>query len=120
MLLVQFFKWWYGDGWLATTESFGRRARNLNQTFSAGSLVRTLFAPWRRIISYPGASLNAKFHTALDNLFSRVVGFMVRIFVLLAAGVMQVIVALVTLVEMLAWPLLPLAIIGFLIMAVVE
>lgn len=120
MLLAQFFKWWYSDGWLSTAEGFGRRARHLNQTFSAGSLLRTLFAPWRRIISYPGASLNAKFHAALDNLFSRVVGFVVRIFVLLAAGIMQLVVAVSTLVEMLVWPLLPLAVIGFLVMAVAQ
>jgi hypothetical protein len=120
MLLTQFFRWWYSDGWLSVVESLARRSRSLNQALSTGSLIRTLFAPWRRIISYPGASLNAKLHAALDNLFSRIVGFVVRIFVLLAAGVIQSIVMLLTLVEMLVWPLLPLAVIGFLVMAVIQ
>lgn len=119
MLFKQFLVWWYADGWLAVAESLGRRTRGLNEAFSVKALLRTLFAPWRRIISYPGASLQAKFQASMDNLFSRVVGFVVRIFVLLAAGLALVFITLATLVETPAWPLLPLAVIGFIIMAIV-
>jgi hypothetical protein len=80
--------------------------------FSVGTLLRTLFAPWRRIVSYPGASLSAHFQAAMDNLVSRAVGFTVRIFVLVAAALAMVIVAIVAVIEIIAWPLIPLAIVA--------
>lgn len=118
MLVASFFSWWYGAGWLGVMRAFVRHASSLSDTFSIASLLRTLFAPWRRIITYPGASLNAKFHAMLDNLFSRIIGFFVRLFVLLAALLSFVIMALATLAEIIIWPLLPLAIVGFIMMAV--
>ncbi|MGH7240544.1 MAG: hypothetical protein ACREHG_10865 [Candidatus Saccharimonadales bacterium] len=119
-MLIAFFKWWYGDGWLSAFGSLARRAKTLNESFSTSTLLRTLFAPWRRIISYPGAGFDAKIRAALDNLFSRAVGFVVRVFVLLAAAVMLIITTLVSLVEMLIWPFLPLCVIAFIVMAVIE
>lgn len=83
--------------------------------FSAAQLLKTLFAPWRRIITYPGASLADRWKAWGDNLFSRIIGFVVRLIVLLAALVALTIVAVVTAIEMLLWPLLPLAIPGCLI-----
>lgn len=118
MLIKSFFIWWYGTGWLAVADSLAKRTHHLNDAFSVTTLLRTLFQPWRRIITYPGAGLDAKFHAAMDNLFSRVVGFFVRLFVLLAALLMLVIVSLATLIETLVWPLLPLALIVFIILAI--
>lgn len=120
MLFKQFLVWWYADGWLTVAKSIGRRAHGLNEAFSTKSLLRTLFAPWRRIISYPGASFQARLQASLDNLFSRVIGFVVRIFVLLAAGLALVVIILATLVEALAWPLLPLAVIVFIVLAIIR
>lgn len=120
MLIKSFFVWWYGEGWLAVLGSLPKRAANVNANFSTATLARTLFQPWRRIISYPGASLNDKFHAALDNLFSRVIGFFVRLFVLLAAALMLLLTTLATFLETLAWPLAPLAVIVFLILAIIQ
>ena len=53
--------------------------------FSVIQLTRTLFAPWRRIITYPGASIDEKFKAWGDNVFSRMIGFVVRLGVLIAA-----------------------------------
>lgn len=119
-MLIAFFKWWYGDGWLSTFVSLAKRAKKIDDSFSTSTLLRTLFAPWRRIISYPGTGLDAKIRAAIDNLFSRAIGFVVRILVLLAAAVMLIITALLSLIEILIWPLLPLCVIGFIVMAVVQ
>ena len=72
--------------------------------------MRTLFAPWRRIITYPGAGLEAHVRAATDNLVSRMVGFMVRLMVLFAAAVILFFVAVVSFAVLVIWPLLPLAI----------
>ena len=77
--------------------------------FSAQILLRTLFAPWRRIVTTPGAGLDAKLRAVGDNLVSRAVGFTVRLIVLFTAGIMLLIVGIVAIVELVAWPLVPVA-----------
>jgi len=110
MLAAEFFVWWYGRGWALVFKNMERRMRQTGQLFSVSQLLGTLFAPWRRTISYPGASLNEHMQAMVDNAISRFVGFMVRIFVLIAAAMTFVGVAVVALVEMVAWPLVPIAI----------
>lgn len=115
MLATSFFSWWYGDGWKTVISGFGRRSQWVAASFSTRQLSKTLFAPWRRIITEPANNFDAKWHAALDNVFSRLVGFVVRITVLGAAGVTLVVVLLLTAVELVVWPLLPLAIPGCLV-----
>jgi len=91
---------------------FGPRLRGVMNAFSVRQLLRTLFAPWRRIITYPGASLEDRFRAWGDNLFSRVIGLVVRLFVLFAAAVTLALVALLNAAELVIWPLLPVAIPG--------
>ena len=74
-----------------------------------------MFSPWRRIISYGGRGLEDRLKAVLDNLVSRAIGFVVRLFVLLAAIVTMVVICLLTIIEIIIWPLLPLAIPGCLI-----
>jgi hypothetical protein len=110
MLAVMFFSWWYGEGWLKVAASFKHRLVSVGSFFSVNQLLGTLFAPWRRIITYPGASLGERLRAWGDNLFSRIIGFVVRVFVLLAAATTLFIVSAATIVELLLWPLLPVAI----------
>lgn len=91
-------------------KGIGPRLQNIAATFSAGQLLRTLFQPWRRIITYPGDSLGAKFRAWGDNVFSRLVGFVVRTIVLFTALIVIVCVLVFSIVELIVWPLLPPAI----------
>lgn len=115
MLILSFFSWWYGRGWQQVALGFEPRLRGVVNAFSVRQLLRTLFAPWRRIVTYPGASFDERFRAWGDNVVSRVVGFVVRFFVLLGALIALVLVALLTAVELVVWPLLPVAIPGCLI-----
>jgi hypothetical protein len=115
MLILSFFSWWYGRGWQQVARGFGPRLRGVMNAFSVSQLLRTLFAPWRRIITYPGASLEDRFRAWGDNMFSRVIGLVVRLFVLLGAAMTLVLVALLTVAELVIWPLLPVAVPGCLI-----
>jgi hypothetical protein len=119
MLVLSFFSWWYGAGWKQVFQSLGPRLKTVAVNFSVAQLLRTLFQPWRRIISYPGASLQAKMQAKLDNLVSRAIGFVVRFFVLVGALFAVIFVALFTIFELILWPLLPLAIPGCLIAGLV-
>lgn len=85
--------------------------------FSVPSLMRTLFAPWKRIVTNPGAGLNAHLSAIGDNLVSRAIGFTVRVFVLIAALVSIVIIVAVGVVQIVLWPLVPLLIVYGLVMS---
>lgn len=119
MLVVAFFSWWYGQGWRGVAINIAPRLSGVAATFSTTQLIRTLFQPWRRIITYPGDSLGAKLRAWGDNVFSRAVGFVVRLLVLFAAFVVLVITLLFSVLEVAAWPLLPIAVPALLIMGVI-
>jgi hypothetical protein len=112
MLAAQFFVWWYGRGWALVFKNMQRRLGQIGELFSVTQLLRTLFAPWRRTITYPGAGLDAHLQALADNSISRLVGFTVRIFVLFTAAITVVLLATVALVEIIAWPLVPVAIVA--------
>ena len=109
MLALEFFTWWYGQGWLLLARNVQRRLVRTSHLFSLPILVRTLFAPWRRIMTYPGAGLQAHVRAATDNVVSRLIGFVVRLLVLFTAGLILSFMLLLATVELIIWPLLPLA-----------
>ena len=109
MFAYAFITWWYGAGWSGVLRATGKRVASLAETFSVAMLLRTLFSPWKRIITYPGASLQDHLRAFVDNLISRFVGFFVRISVLFCAGVFLFLLLLLGLAEIVIWPLLPAA-----------
>lgn len=109
MLIAAFFTWWYGRGWALVFKNMQRRLRQTGEMFSVAQLLRTLFSPWRRTITYPGAGLDAHMQALADNAVSRLVGFTVRMFVLFTAAITVVLVALIAVAELVAWPLVPIA-----------
>jgi hypothetical protein len=111
MLLTDFISWWYTTGWkLRLASIFSNVARWL-EYFSIGTLLKTMFAPWRQNVSYvrPDQGLNLKLNAKVDNLVSRFVGFFVRINVLILAAIIVFLVFLLSIVFVIIWPLLPLA-----------
>ncbi len=117
MLAVEFFIWWYTRGWSQTFLDLRRRLTNTLHLFSVSILLRTLFAPWRRIVTYPANGLAERFKAMGDNLVSRSVGFVVRVLTLLLAGFMLLVVAVVNVAIAILWPLLPLGAIAALLKA---
>jgi hypothetical protein len=110
MLISSFFSWWYGDGWRQVLQSLNIRISSVFEFFSVKQLFRSLFEPWKQIISYSGVGIDSKFRAMADNFFSRTVGFVVRSLVLLTAMLATLVICLLTIVEMVLWPLLPLCI----------
>lgn len=113
MLFLSMFGWWYSTGWWWVISNAKTRLINVQRMFSVSILLRTLFAPWKQIVGMPNRnqSLDAKFRMKLDNLISRLVGFVVRTLTLLAALVSFVFVLMIEIIFILLWPLLPLSII---------
>lgn len=113
LVLIEFFVWWYGRGWRQAAEGSINLIKKVQLTFSMAVLVRTLFSPWKQIVSIPGRSLEEKMRAMLDNFISRIIGFFVRFFVLGAAAFLVLGAALAGLVMTLAWPFIPLLIVFF-------
>jgi hypothetical protein len=116
MLIIAMFSWWYGQGWHRMSQLAWERLVRVGHLFSAPILLRTLFAPWRRIVTEPGAGLDAKFRALIDNLISRLVGFIIRIFVLITAGLFLLATAAYGGVSVVLWPLVPLLIPGLIVL----
>ena len=115
MLAFSWFAWWYGRGWVQAVQQVEQILAGISRLFSVPILLRTLAAPWKRIITYPGASLDAKIHAFLDNLVSRAIGMTVRLLVLLTALLFEAIALVVGVVYVIVWPFLPLAVISLLV-----
>jgi hypothetical protein len=107
MLIVAFVQWWYGPGWKDTGSRLLARVDKTYLEFSVPILLRTMFAPWKRIITYAGTSINDRTRAALDNLISRTIGFLVRMCALGAAlfiiGTYMIVGGLI----LITWPILP-------------
>jgi hypothetical protein len=120
MIALAFFSWWYGHGWNEAAHNFTKRFQKVSRAFSVRLLLKTLFSPWRRIISYPGASFGEHLRAWADNLVSRIVGFFVRLLVLVVALISLFVAALVSIVELIIWPLLPPAILACIILGIMR
>jgi hypothetical protein len=107
MLMVAFLQWWYGPGWRDASSRLMARLHDTYLTFSLPILVRTLFAPWRRIISPAGASLQARFRAVIDNAVSRAVGFTMRLSLLVAALVILAFNLILGGLILVLWPVIP-------------
>lgn len=107
LMLLEFFFWWYGPGWKKAWADCFSWVKAVQAAFSIDVLLTTLFSPWKRIVSFPGRSIDERIHALIDNLVSRVIGFFVRLIVLFAAVVMLVCTAIAGLMVAICWPLLP-------------
>jgi hypothetical protein len=115
MLAVAFVRWWYGTGWRQVVARVRLRIKRTADSFSIQTIARTLFAPWKRIITRPGAGIDAHLRAIGDNAVSRAVGFVVRITVLFTAGLCLLAVMVAGLIQIVLWPLVPLAAIGLIL-----
>ena len=77
--------------------------------FSVGVLARTLFAPWRRIVSFkeePGFSIAEFLERLSFNIISRIIGFLVRLALIVWGLFAELAMALMGLLVLLVWQVL--------------
>jgi hypothetical protein len=117
-MILELLRWWYGPGWMQTIHRIGVWTGAVEHTFAVSTLLRTWFAPWRRIITVSGRGIDAHIRAALDNFVSRCIGGIIRTFVLLAAAIASFFAFVAGVVMMVIWPFIPLAGIYFLVRSV--
>lgn len=117
-MIFEMLRWWYGTGWLQAAHRVITWTKEVERAYSASILFRTLFAPWHRIISVSGKSLDDKMRAGMDNFISRLVGGVVRSGTLLAAGFSMLGVSLLAIVMVGVWPLLPISVVYFIVRSI--
>ncbi len=110
MLLVsELLRWWYSDGWRRCAQIIADRLDQTIDYFSFGLLAKTFFAPFRQISAGKvDGSLDVKFRAMIDKLFSRVIGAVVRLIILLIGAVVIAVQSITAIVVLVFWSLVPL------------
>lgn len=111
MITAEIFLWWYASGWRTFIQKNRNAISSITDFFSMGSLVRTLFKPYRQIsaeTANANSSIDLKFHMFLDRLVSRFVGFCSRLMLLLAGSLLIIVGAIISLALIILWPFIPL------------
>ncbi len=109
MFMVSLFKWWYGDGWKnklkLARESFFKMA----DFFSIGLLFKTIFAPFRQISANTNmnGSIGDKLRGLFDKLFSRIIGAVMRLGLIIFGTVALILNVIWSLFKLITWPLIP-------------
>lgn len=116
MVILSLFSWWYTTGWLTLMRKCGDRIQHFLKFFSVGMLVGSLFAPFRQIsVGRVEGPINVQLSAWVDRLFSRIIGAIVRSFLIVIGLASTAVLSLVCLAIIIVWPLLPAApLIGFL------
>ncbi|PIY89349.1 MAG: hypothetical protein COY73_01130 [Candidatus Nealsonbacteria bacterium CG_4_10_14_0_8_um_filter_37_14] len=108
-ILFQYLTWHYVDqvrGILLAWKNFLRF--NLNY-FSISLLLKTLFSHWRKYQWSYGRGFDIKRYAEVffSNLISRVIGAIIRFFLILIGVVAEIIIVLAGIIVFLGWLLLP-------------
>ena len=111
MLFVSLIRWWYGLGWLDQVRLVRSRFDRTADLFSIELSLRTLFKPFRQIDAdeVRKGSLDVIFRAWFDQLFSRLVGSFARTVLIVIGSIAVFIEAVVGVVRLAVWPVLPLA-----------
>ncbi len=106
MLALSLFRWWYLDGFRASTQKTFEKLKNTYDFFSIGQLLLTFFAPFRQVSAL--SEHPTFFEKFLDKLVSRLVGAAVRFFIILLGILALLFQSVFSLVLIILWPVLPL------------
>jgi hypothetical protein len=118
-LILAYIKWHYGQGLREFFAVSGNFLWFITHFFSFKLLLKTWFAPWRRLGEHYGGGLDleAWASTILVNTIMRVVGFVTKMLVLLVGSATYLLVLLFAFFIFLIWILLPVILIGSLVLS---
>lgn len=110
MAIIYLLSWWYGQGWLQAFAQIKHRIDFIFDELSLKVLLRTLFEPWKQITSYApsDATFGDKFRIWFDNLFARLIGFVIRTIMIGLAMLSAFIIFIIGILIAAVWPFIPL------------
>lgn len=109
LLVTDLLRWWYGDGWRHRAKLVAARLDGTIDYFSMDLLLKTFFSPFRQISAgRVDGPIGVQLRAMVDKLFSRVIGAIVRLLLLVIGALTIVIQVIFGLVVLLLWAALPL------------
>jgi hypothetical protein len=119
-MVTELLRWWYSDGLRGRIRIIANRLDGTLDYFSIDLLIKTLFAPFRQISAgRVDGPLGIQMRAMVDRLFSRVIGAIVRLFILIIGGVAIALQALAGVLIIIVWTLVPLLPLLGIIMAII-
>ena len=110
MLALDLLQWWYLQGWGKFANGLIDRIKGTFEFFSIGLLLRTLFSPYKQMFAEDRsgrAGVDAFFGALFDNLLSRVIGFFVRVGIIIITLAIVLIELLLGGIAVILWPAVP-------------
>lgn len=109
MFLVGILSWWYGDGWKHRAGLIWERLARTLDFFSISLLLQTLFSPFRQISAGKiRGPIGVQLHAFFDRLISRLIGAMIRSFMIIAGSLIIALHIAWGIVVMICWAVIPL------------
>lgn len=115
MAFLRIFQWWYGGGFGWVLARIENSLKNVGKTLAIDVLAKTLFAPWKQIQTTGKVPIMQKI---LDNTISRLIGFLVRVFMLIVGGLWAIMVIIFGLFALISWFFVPFLVIILPILAI--
>jgi hypothetical protein len=108
MFLVGIMSWWYNKGLTTRISIVVSRVKTTANLFSVKLLIHTLFSPYKQISAeVVDGSLRDKFRAFFDKLLSRIIGDVVRSFMIIAGLIIMAIQSIFGVVILVIWLIIP-------------
>lgn len=107
--LTKFFVWWYSEGLVRLFKYQGAFLKYLMNFFSIGESLKHLLSPWKRLVGARRPGLEGFRDWLLDNVVSRGIGFIMRLFLLLLfliSLVLWLAAAMISTILWIGWPVI--------------
>ena len=120
-IVLVFWRWYYGEAVKGVVTAWKNFIIFATNYFSIPLLLKTLFAPWKRDITKKPRGLNLKkfFEYVAFNTISRGLGFIVRVFTIIAGIIYLILTIVIGAVVFVLWLALPYIILGLLIFGII-
>ncbi len=120
MFIVGLLGWWYGAGWQGRLRLIGERLARAQDFFSIDLLLKTWFSPFRQIGTEGGGrGLSEQMRAMLDKLVSRLIGGIIRTFMIIFGALWLAFLTVAGLVELVLWFVVPaFPVVGLLLFAI--
>ena len=111
MFIVGLLTWWYGAGWKRVSQILIDKLIVSEDFFSIDLLLGSLFAPFKQISASSGidGNLQVKLQAWFDKQFSRFIGALIRLTLILVGSAWLILQVCVDVVILALWPLVPIA-----------
>jgi hypothetical protein len=108
MFIVGILSWWYGAGWKQRLMMLRERLVSTADYFSIDLLLKTLFSPYRQISAgQVKGSINVQMRAFFDQLISRIIGAIIRTFMIVFGTVTMLIQSVLGGTLLVVWGVIP-------------